>query len=249
MKKSTLLLLLLSAVMIIPFSSFAQKKDKKNKKSEESTSVSQLPVFKNNTDTISYIIGANIGQSFITNDITINLDLLNVGIQAGMKETDTAFTKDQIQTIMTAWNQQIMKAKQDKAAQESVLNKKKGAEFLAENKKKEGVIELPSGLQYKIIKEGTGAMPTDSSMVEVEYTGKLIDGKVFDSSKDRGEPLEIAVNKVIPGWTEGLKLMKTGSIYMFYIPSELAYGDQKMREIPAGSTLVFEVELLVIDNK
>ncbi len=252
MKKSTLLVILLAAVMIIPFSSFAQKKEKKNRKSKESKEsemVSKAPAFRNNTDTISYIIGADIARSFKTNEVSINYDMLNVGIQAGLWEADTVFTKEQIQSIMTAWNQEIMKAKQDKAQQESVVNRKKGAEFLAENKKKDSIVSLPSGLQYKIIKEGKGIPPSDSSMVEVEYTGKLIDGTVFDSSRDRGQPLEIAVNGVIPGWTEGLKLMKPGAIYMFYIPADLAYGDKKMRSIPAGSTLIFEVELLVVDNK
>ncbi len=249
MKKPSLFVILLTAVLIIPSMSFAQKKDKKNKKSKETEIVSTLPVFKNNTDTISYIIGANIAQSFKTNDVVVNYDMMNVGIQAGTKGVDTLFTKEQIQTIMTAWNQGVMKAKQEKEQQESVTNRKKGAEFLAENKKKEGVIELPSGLQYKIIKEGQGISPVDTSMVEVDYVGTLLDGTVFDSSRDRGQPAEFALNAVIPGWTEGLKLMKPGAKYMFYIPADLAYGDKKMGTIPAGSTLIFEVDLIVIDNK
>ena len=247
MKKTSFILILFSALLIIPGATFAQFKNKKKNEKKE-VAIAQ-PVLVNKTDTISYIIGADIAHSFKTNEIVINYDIMNKGLQDGLKGADTLFKPEQIQQIMTAWNQEMMKAKQEKNQQESVLNRKKGAEFLAANKKNEGIIELPSGLQYKVIKEGTGISPADSSMVEVDYTGKLIDGTVFDSSKDRGQPLEIAVNGVIPGWTEGLKLMKQGSIYMFYIPADLAYGDKKMGKIPAGSTLIFEVELQVIDNK
>jgi len=247
MKRTTITLILFSAMLFLPAAIFAQSKS--SKKSNNKEVVIQQPILTNNTDTISYIIGADIAHSFKTNEIVVNYDLLNKGIQDGLKGADTLFKPEQIQQIMTAWNQQMMKAKQEKAQQESIINRKKGAEFLAENKKKEGVIERPSGLQYKIIKEGAGVSPTDSSMVEVEYTGKLIDGTVFDSSKDRGQPMEFACNGVIPGWTEGLKLMKAGADYMLYIPADLAYGDKKMGKIPPGSTLIFEVELIVIDKK
>jgi FKBP-type peptidyl-prolyl cis-trans isomerase FklB len=247
MKRTSFFLILFSALLILPGSTFAQFKNKK--KSDSKASASGPVVMTNNTDTISYIIGADIAHSFKTNDIAINPELLNKGLHDGLAGADSIFKPEQIQQIMTAWNQEMSKAKQEKSQQESILNRKKGAEFLAENKKKEGVIELASGLQYKVIKEGTGISPVDTSMVEVDYTGKLIDGTVFDSSKDRGQPAEFAVNGVIPGWTEGLKLMKQGAVYMFYIPADLAYGDRKMGKIPAGSTLVFEVELLVIDSK
>lgn len=208
-----------------------------------------LPVLTNNTDTISYIIGADIAHSFKSNDIVVNYDMMNKGLQDGLKGADSIFTPDQIKEIMTAWNQEMMKAKQEKAQQESITNRKIGAEFLAANKTKEGVIELPSGLQYKIIKEGIGASPADTSMVEVDYTGTLIDGTQFDTSKDKGSPAEFAVNGVIEGLSEGLRLMKPGATYMFYIPADLGYGDRKMGLIPPGSTLIFEVELLVIDTK
>ncbi|NVO19397.1 MAG: FKBP-type peptidyl-prolyl cis-trans isomerase [Bacteroidetes bacterium] len=246
MKRTQFILILFSALLIIPFTSNAQfrKKNKSDKKE-----VSGKPVLVTKTDTISYIIGADIAHSFKSNEIEINYDIFNQGLTDGLKGCDSVFKPEQIQQIMMAWNQEMMKTKQEKTKQECTSNRQKGAEFLAENKKKEGVIELPSGLQYKIIKEGTGVSPVDTSMVEVDYTGKLIDGTVFDSSKDRGEPIEFAVNGVIPGWTEGLKLMKPGATYMFYIPADLGYGDKKMGKIPAGSTLIFEVDLLVVDNK
>ena len=247
MKQTGIILILISALLILPGVSFAQKKsDKKGRKKE---SAAAPVVLTNNTDTISYIIGSDIARSFKSNDVVVNFDVMNMGIRDAMNGADTIFTQEQIQQIMTAWNQRMMQEKQHKSEQEAQENRKKGAEFLAENRKKEGVIELPSGLQYKVIREGSGVSPADTSMVEVDYVGTLIDGTVFDSSRERGEPIEFAVNGVIPGWTEALKLMKPGSLYMLYIPAELAYGDRKMGKIPPGSTLIFEVELYVVDNK
>ena len=126
-------------------------------------------------------------------------------------------------------------------------NKKAGAEFLAENAKKEGVKVTASGLQYRVITEGSGNKPVASSKVKVHYTGKLLDGTVFDSSVQRGEPIDFALNQVIPGWTEGVQLMTPGSKYEFYIPSDLAYGDRGAgNAIPPGAALIFEVELLAV---
>jgi FKBP-type peptidyl-prolyl cis-trans isomerase FklB len=247
MKKTSIFLILISAMLILPFATIAQSKSDKKSKKKDMDNV--LPVLTNKTDTISYLIGTNIGHSIKSDDIVINFDLMSMGLKAGLNGADTLFKPEVIQKCMTAWQQEMMKAKQEKTKQETTVNRQKGAEFLAENKKKEGVIELPSGLQYKVIKEGTGISPVDTSMVKVDYTGKLIDGTVFDSSKDRGEPLEIGVSSVIPGWTEGLKLMKPGAIYMMYIPADLGYGDKKMGKIPSGATLIFEVELLAIENK
>lgn len=125
--------------------------------------------------------------------------------------------------------------------------KEDGVKFLAENKKKAGVKETASGLQYVVEKEGTGAQPTATSEVTVHYTGKLLDGTVFDSSVNRGEPATFPLNRVIPGWTEGVQLMKEGAKYTFFIPSELAYGAQGVpNAIPPHSTLIFEVELLKV---
>ena len=120
----------------------------------------------------------------------------------------------------------------------------KGQQFLAENAKKEGVITLPSGLQYKVIKEGEGPSPVDTSMVTVHYTGTFIDGKVFDSSVERGEPAEFGVGDVIPGWTEALKLMKAGANYMVYIPANLAYGENSPASIEPNSLMIFDIHLL-----
>ena len=121
-----------------------------------------------------------------------------------------------------------------------------GKKFLEENALNKSVYQTKSGLQYKIEKKGNGKKPSANSKVKVHYTGKLLDGKVFDSSVERGQPAEFFLNQVIPGWTEGLQLMDVGSKYILYIPHNLAYGEQVMGSIPPGSTLIFEVELLDI---
>lgn len=129
-------------------------------------------------------------------------------------------------------------------------NKRLGGEFLAANKTEEGVIELPSGLQYKVLQEGTGTIhPTATDKVKVHYEGKLLDGSVFDSSVKRGKPISFALNQVIPGWTEGVQLMVVGEATRFFIPSGLAYGDRGAGgAIPPGATLIFDVELLGINE-
>jgi len=150
---------------------------------------------------------------------------------------------------LTQFQQEIMAKAQAEAAQKGDENKKKGEKFLADNKSKPGVKTTPSGLQYSVISEGTGPKPTASSTVKVHYTGKLIDGTTFDSSVDRGEPVEFPLNGVIKGWTEGVQLMNKGAKYRFYIPQQLAYGPSSPTElIPPYSVLIFEVELLDIEK-
>ena len=141
---------------------------------------------------------------------------------------------------------QLNDAKAPEAAKQVTVLK--DADFLAENAKKEGVKTTASGLQYKITQQGNGKQPTAQSVVKVHYTGKLLDGKVFDSSVDRGQPVEFPLNQVIPGWTEGLQLMKEGSKATLYIPAQLAYGEQGVPgTIPPNSTLIFDVELIKVN--
>jgi FKBP-type peptidyl-prolyl cis-trans isomerase len=194
---------------------------------------------------ISYALGANVGESFKTNGITIDFNAFKDGFLAGM-EGKNQFTPDQMNAIFQELNQMIQ-AKQNAGSEEE---KAKGKKFLDENKTKEGVVTLPSGLQYKVITMGTGAKPLATDVVKVHYHGTTIDGTVFDSSVQRGEPISFALNQVIPGWTEGVQLMPVGSKFIFYIPSNLAYGDQGAGGvIKPGSTLIFEVELLGIETK
>ena len=244
---------ILMAVVMVMTATFcstanAQKKDKKQK-SDTPAAVAPAIRCANNTDTISYIIGADIAHSFAKNSLELNKELVFKGFSDAQAKTDTLFTKEQIGQIMQAWQQAMSTKKMAQSEQENTKNVKAGNDFLAANKLKEGVIETASGLQYKIIKEGTGLSPHDSDMVSVHYTGTLIDGTKFDSSRDRGEPIEFPVNGVIPGWTEALKLMKPGAQYMLYIPAKLGYGDKATGPIPAGSTLIFDVELLEFENK
>ena len=194
---------------------------------------------------ISNSLGANVGESFKTNGITIDFNAFKDGFLAGM-EGKNQFTSDQMNAIFQELNQMIQ-AKQNAGSEEE---KAKGKKFLDENKTKEGVVTLPSGLQYKVITMGTGAKPLATDVVKVHYHGTTIDGTVFDSSVQRGEPISFALNQVIPGWTEGVQLMPVGSKFMFFIPSNLAYGDQGAGGvIKPGSTLIFEVELLGIETK
>jgi FKBP-type peptidyl-prolyl cis-trans isomerase len=139
-------------------------------------------------------------------------------------------------------------AEQEKAAADAIENIEKGAAFLEENGKEEGVITTESGLQYKVVTQGDGAMPSDTSNVTVHYEGKLIDGTVFDSSYENGDPVSFALNSVIPGWTEGVQLMSEGSTYMFYLPSQLGYGERGAGPtIPGNSVLIFKVELISVN--
>jgi len=248
MKKTILFSVIIGLIALVSLPAYAQKKDKK-KKSEAAEVVVAGPVFANNNDTISYIIGADIAKSFAKNSLDLNKEMVFKGFSDAQAKMDTIFSEAQIAQIMMAWQQEMTAKKNAVTEQEAAKNAKLGEEYLAANKAKEGVIELPSGLQYKVIKAGEGESPDDNDMVDVHYTGTLIDGTVFDSSRERGESIQFPVNGVIPGWTEALKLMKPGAQYMLYIPARLAYGDKKTGPIPEGSTLVFDVELLKVEKK
>ena len=248
MKKYILLSVIMVLVAGISSQSYAQKKEKKKKGSKTET-VAATPAFANNNDTVSYIIGADIARSFAKNSLELNKEMVFKGFSDAQANADTIFSQEQIGQIMMAWQQQMSEKKTALAEQEMAKNLKQGDDFLAANKLKDGVIETASGLQYKVIKPGEGESPDDNDMVEVHYTGTLVDGTVFDSSRERGESIEFPVNGVIPGWTEALKLMKPGAQYMLYIPSKLAYGDKKTGPIPEGSTLIFDVELIKFESK
>ena len=176
----------------------------------------------------------------------LNLDTFEKGFRDGYEGTKSALTQEQMQEVLTTYQKEqeakFVKDMETKAQE----NKTKGAAFLAENAKKEGVKETASGLQYKVITAGTGKSPKATDVVEVNYEGKLIDGTVFDSSYERGEPIEFPLNQVIAGWTEGLQLMKEGGKYEFYIPADIAYGEAGNAGIEPNSTLIFTVELLKV---
>ncbi|MEI6696948.1 MAG: FKBP-type peptidyl-prolyl cis-trans isomerase [Bacteroidota bacterium] len=205
-------------------------------------------VLTSTADSISYLIGADIGHNLVTNAIDFKSELLFKGIEDAVKNMDTlVVSKLKKDEVLGKWQQERMKKQEKEKSKKSEGAKKLGTAFLAKNKTAEGVKELPSGLQYKVIKEGSGVHPKATDKVKVHYHGTLIDGSVFDSSVERGEPISFGLNQVIPGWTEGVQLMTPGSKYVFYIPSNLAYGDREAGKIPPGSTLIFEVELFSIE--
>jgi FKBP-type peptidyl-prolyl cis-trans isomerase len=242
--KNKLTILFLAVIVMISFDASAQKKKKDAKKDNKEN----VLILQNHIDTISYIIGHDIGNNLKTNEIVVNPEIFNAGVKNGLVGNDSLLSNEETTKVMTAFQQEMMAKRDQKSTQEATFEKAKGLAFMEENKKQEGVVELPSGLQYKVITEGTGDNPTPEDVVEVHYTGKLIDGTVFDSSVERGQPVKFPLNGVIPGWTEGLQLMKPGAKYMFYIPSSLAYGDRGTGPIPGGATLIFEVELLSIEK-
>jgi FKBP-type peptidyl-prolyl cis-trans isomerase FklB len=209
----------------------------------------EKPDLKDPKQRASYSIGADIGSNFKRQEIEIDAKALAAGLsdalagkttltEAEMKETLNNFRKDL---------QAKMEVKQKSAGDKNV---KEGEAFLAANAKKEGVKTTASGLQYKVIKSGTGASPKKEDSVKVHYHGTLVDGTVFDSSVERGEPVTFGVGEVIPGWTEALQLMKEGDKWQLYIPSKLAYGERAAGpKIGPNSTLIFDVELLSIVKK
>lgn len=176
----------------------------------------------------------------------LDLDTFEKGFRDGYEGTDSALTQEQMQEVlMTYQKEQEAKFVKDMESK-ATDNKAAGEAFLKANAKKEGVKETASGLQYKVVTSGTGKTPKATDVVEVNYEGKLIDGTVFDSSYERGEPIEFPLNQVIAGWTEGLQLMKEGGKYEFYIPSDIAYGEAGNSGIEPNSTLIFTVELLKV---
>ena len=201
-------------------------------------------------DKISYAIGADLANKLKVAQIDVDAAVLSRGLKEGLAGTKPAMTDEEVRNTLQDLGKAIQ-AKQANASKEmGEKNKKDGEAFLAENKSKEGVVALPSGLQYKILKAGDGPKPVATDTVSCNYRGTLVNGKEFDSSYKRGQPASFPVNGVIKGWTEALQLMPVGSKWQLFIPAELGYGDRQAGpDITPGSTLIFEVELLSIQQK
>ncbi|NIP23816.1 MAG: hypothetical protein GWN67_01325 [Phycisphaerae bacterium] len=197
-------------------------------------------------DKVSYAIGVQLGTNFKRQGIDIKIEKFVQGLKDATAGNKLELTEQEIQQTMMAFSQKMRAKQQEKQKADAVKNLAAGKVFLEANKKKEGVKVLPSGLQYKVIKEGTGKTPTAADKVKTHYRGRLIDGTEFDSSYKRGKPAEFGVKAVIKGWTEALQLMKEGAKWELYIPANLAYGERARPTIPANSTLIFEIELLEI---
>ena len=206
-------------------------------------------VLKTDKDKQSYAIGMNIGKSIHRDGVDVDPNILLRGMKDAIAGGKTVMTDDEAKAVMTNLQVELHKQQAEKAQQAGDANKKAGDAFLAANKTKDGVITLPSGLQYKILTQGTGPKPTATDTVVCNYKGTLLDNTEFDSSYSRNQPLTIPVGGVIKGWTEALQLMPVGSKWQLFIPSDLAYGPQAKGPIGANSTLIFEVELLSIQEK
>lgn len=201
-------------------------------------------------DSVSYSLGYQNGQFLKQRGMTdINPEMLKAGLQAALNEAEAQLSDSQMQQVVQSFQQEARRKAQQQRMQQAQENKKKGEEFLAKNKEKEGVKVAENGLQYKVLEEGSGVSPDSTDRVRVNYKGTLIDGTVFDSSYERGEPVTFPLNRVIPGWTQGLQLMKEGAKYKFFIPGSLAYGQNPPPRGPIGpnETLIFEVELLEVN--
>lgn len=224
-------MIVLTGAVLFAFTALAQKKAKK-------------VVLKNEIDSVSYLMGVNIGNSLGKEMSEANFELIIQGFRDAIAK-GRLVCQDSTDMVLSMYFQEKAMMKQAEEDKKSEVYKVAGEKFLAENGKKQGVVTTATGLQYQVIKEGDGAHPTAESTVKVHYHGTTIEGIVFDSSVERGEPIEFPLNQVIPGWTEGVQLMSKGAKYKFFIPQELAYGSSSPTPvITPYSCLVFEVELL-----
>jgi FKBP-type peptidyl-prolyl cis-trans isomerase len=200
---------------------------------------------KSNKDQVSYTIGAQFGKSLKSQNLDLDTSALSRGIVDGYKGGDKILLSEE---EMQAAMMKLSEDRQKEQKTESDANKVKAEEFLLNNKSAEGVKTTASGLQYKILEPGTGAAPKGDDIVVVNYKGTLIDGTEFDSSYKRNQPAEFPLKGVIPGWTEGLQLLKKGGKAIFWIPPELAYGERPRNQIPGNAVLIFDVELLDVKS-
>ncbi|MDA7950538.1 MAG: FKBP-type peptidyl-prolyl cis-trans isomerase [Pirellulaceae bacterium] len=197
-------------------------------------------------DKASYTIGCQIGKEMLADGVDLNGELIAKGLLDTLAKKELLLTDAEMQEAITAFQEELLKQQEAQRAAMASEQKTKGDAFLATNKANAGVAVTASGLQYKILKAGTGPKPTQSDTVKVHYVGTLIDGTEFDSSVRRGQPATFGVTQVIPGWTEALQLMPVGSKWQIVLPSNIAYGPRGSGPIPPNAVLVFEVELLEI---
>ena len=220
----------IAILLLVPVSLLAQKESLQTQKGK-----------------VSYSIGIDIGRNMKRQSIEVDLDLLMRGIKDGLGDGKQALSDSVMQQTMTAWQKDMMAKMNEIQKKAGEKNKKEGEAFLAENKKKPGVVTQPSGLQYKILKDGTGKSPKATDTVVVHYRGTLINGKEFDSSYRRNQPATLAVNQFVAGWVEALQRMKVGSKWQLFVPANLGYGENGAgQDIGPNSTLIFDLELLDI---
>lgn len=207
-----------------------------------------VKVLESEEQKVSYSFGLVLGKRMHNDLPDLNVDVFMQGVKDAIQDKAPLLTDEQVGNVLAKFQRDMQQQQMEKVQKAGEENKKVGADFLAKNKNKEGVVTLESGLQYKILKAGKGPQPSGADVVKVHYTGSLINGEVFDSSIERGEPVTFPLNGVIAGWTEALKLMPTGSKWQLYIPSDLAYGVNGNRSIGPNETLLFDVELISIEK-
>ena len=230
--------------------STSAKKATARKQTSPAASRPKPLILRTQQDKVSYAIGMNMAKNLQRQSVDVNPDALSRGLKDVLTGNKTLLTEDEAKTTLTNFQNDMRAKAQEEIQQVSEANKKEGQDFLAANKTKDGVVVLPSGLQYKILKEGTGPKPSAGDSVVCNYRGTLINGTEFDSSYKRGEPATFPVNGVIKGWTEALQRMSVGAKWELFVPPDLAYGERGAgAEIGPNATLIFEVELLSIQGK
>lgn len=211
--------------------------------------ITSLPVFavteiKTDNQKLSYAMGTYFAMGVAQQETKLDVPAFVQAVEDALMQKEPKISMEEMQVILTEYKETLA----EQQAVQIAANQKAGDAFLAENKKKEGVIESPTGLQYKIIREGDGEKPDVNSNITIHYKGTLVDGTVFDSSYDRGQPATLSLTRVIKGWQEAVPMMKTGSKWQIYVPSKLAYGDRAASDvIGPASTLVFDLELIAIN--
>jgi len=211
-------------------------------------SAEELPVFKNQKEKISYGIGVGVARDFKQRGVELDVDTFLKGLRDELTGSKLLMNEKELDSTMHAYEHELRLKQKELEKMAGEENKKTGEAFLAENAKKEGIVSLSSGLQYKVLKAGEGEKPTDADTVLINYRGTLIDGTEFDSSYQTGKPATFSVISVIPGLREALKLMNTGSKWHIFIPSQLAYGERRVYHVGPNSTLIFDVELVSIEK-
>jgi len=205
------------------------------------------PALNSDIDKLSYSIGTDLGKNFKRQGIEINAEAMAKGLQDGMSGGTLQLTEQQMKDVLNKFQKDLMAKRTTEFNKKAEANKSKGETFLTDNKSKTGVVALPSGLQYKVITAGTGAKPAKEDTVTVEYTGRLINGEVFDSTEKTGKPATFKLSQVIPGWTEALQLMPEGSTWEIYVPAKLAYGPRSVGgPIGPNETLIFNIHLVSV---
>jgi FKBP-type peptidyl-prolyl cis-trans isomerase FklB len=206
-----------------------------------------VPALKSDKDRLSYALGMDLGKQLREKKVQVDPDLFGRGLADALSGNKLLLTDEEARKLVTALQDEMQKREFAKVLQEAEKNKKEGEAFLAANKAKDGVVALESGLQYKILKAGSGRKPTAADTVTCHYRGARLDGTEFDSSYSRGTPMTFAIKDIIKGWSEALQLMPVGSKWQLFVPPQLAYGSRGAgRDIGPNATLVFEVELIAV---